>query len=443
MLDEILDEQLTKADITASNQPLFSTNMDYAAAEKARKEAIDKWKSLASEEKAKFSNDQKKFLVGQNLPNLKDPTLGPARNFMLLKNEADSRIKSQNALQLLPIDGIDFDNSVLELVESIENTEHIRELYKLRKQTTGASENAGINAQEGRRIKNCLSQGRDLYLAGKHGSLMVKPLNFFYALTAYTYAIIILNNPIRYAKGNIPGSHGMQYLPDKIQAQFGGDTAKGTFSDLVTSFPTQLVKNRNLEIVQDCVQSVVEFYRCRFGVSTGLLMSLVPEMSEYYKLITGKNSRAHPLEIANANDTRSLKWEFQIGNGEHKPPLSSVEEEFKGFSSAERHGKIVVTVPAADAHKIRACIYTDIRGKFWYIENPFFPVILPEVCVHFLITNIFASIMRYRPDEWGDVLLNEVSSGVSLIARHYFTTFERKFFILVLRSISKYTPYVE
>jgi hypothetical protein len=40
----------------------------------------------------------------------------------------------------------------------------------------------------------------------------------------------------------LPGSHGMAYLPAPIQAQFGGDTARGTFSDLVSSFPTHLVK---------------------------------------------------------------------------------------------------------------------------------------------------------------------------------------------------------
>ena len=249
-------------------------------------------------------------------------------------------------------------------------------------------------------------------------------------------------NPLRYNKGNLPGSHGMAYLPDTIQAQFGGDTARGTFSDLVTSFPTQIVKSKNLEINLDCTESLMQFYETRFSVSPGTLLSLIPEMSEYYKLTTGSNSRCFPLEIVSANDPRSLKWEFQVGDGETKPRPESIENAFSGFVTSERHGKIIVSVSASEAHKLKACIYTDLYGKFWYIDNPFFPVILPEVGVHFLISNIFSSIMRYRPDEWGNVLTNDVSSGVSLLTRHYFSTLQRKFFIVVLRSISRYIPYV-
>ena len=256
------------------------------------------------------------------------------------------------------------------------------------------------------------------------------------------YGIIILNNPLRYNKGNLPGSHGLSYLPDTIRAVFGGDTARGTFSDLVTAFPTQLVKSINLEVHLDCTASLQAFYENRFSVSLGTLLSVVPEMSEYYKLTTGSASRCFPLQIVNANDPRSLKWEFQIGNGEIRPRPESVELSFPSLDYTERHGKKIVVVPAAEAHKLTACIYTDIYGRFWYIDNPFFPVILPEVTVHFLISNMFSNIMRYRPDEWGNVLSNDVSSGVALLTRHYFSSVQRKFFVIVLRSISRYIPYV-
>ncbi|WP_409527557.1 YaaC family protein [Rhizobium sp. B209b/85] len=63
------------------------------------------------------------------------------------------------------------------------------------------------------------------------------------------------------------------------------------------------------------------------------------------------------------------------------------------------------------------------------------------MAVHFLITSTYSNIMRYRPDEWGSVLLNEVSSQISLLTRHYFSSFQRKFFVIVLRSISRYLPY--
>jgi hypothetical protein len=55
----------------------------------------------------------------------------------------------------------------------------LRDLYKIRKASVGNSANAGISAEEASKIKNCFSQGRELFLAGRNGSLMVKPLNFF------------------------------------------------------------------------------------------------------------------------------------------------------------------------------------------------------------------------------------------------------------------------
>ncbi|MFM2045265.1 MAG: hypothetical protein RLY86_3841 [Pseudomonadota bacterium] len=439
MLDAIMTDEIDRLSI--ANQPIFSKDVDYEEIVKRKNQAMEKWAQLGESERRNFRN-QEHFLEKEGVPDLKDPILLPARHYSLMVREIRSRIQSENYLQLLPLDGIDYDNSVLELAESIENAPHIQELYRLRKKTVGTSKNAGIATDEAGRLKNCLTQGRELYIAGRNGSLMVKPLNFFYALTAYSYATIILNNPLRISKGNLPQSHGMTYMPSVVKAQFGGDTARGTFSDLVTAFPTQLIKGRNLEINQDCSNSLYDFYQTRFTVSTGTLLSMVPEMAEYYKLITGRNSRSHPLEIVNANDPRMLKWEFQIGNGEHKPSPKSIEDSFSGFTVNDRHGKFVISVPATEAHKIQACIYTDIRGKFWFIENPFFPVILPEIAVHFLITNVFSCIMRYRPEEWGNVLLNEVSSGVSLLTRHYFSSFERKFFLLILRSVSKYIPYV-
>lgn len=327
------------------------------------------------------------------------------------------------------------------MAESLENIAEIRSLYKLRKATVGCSANAGISSDEAAKIKNCFSQGRELFLAGRNGSLMVKPLNFFYALTAYTYGIIILNNPLRYRKDMLPGSHGMSYLPAAIKAQFGGDSPRGTFSDLVGSFPTQLVNVSGASFNIDCSNSVIEFYNTKFDVSLGTLLSLIPEMSDYYKLTTGRDSRCFPLEVVSGNDPRSLTWEFQIGNGERRPTRDSILSAFEGFSISERFGKTIVTVPASQVSGIKALIYTDLRGKLWYIENPFFPIILPEVAVHFLITSMFSNIMRYRPDEWGSVLLNEVSSNVSLLTRHYFSSFQRKFMLLVLRSVSRYIPH--
>lgn len=438
MLEEIIQDNVQHA--RASNQPIFRVDINYDQLADERHKALAAWVNMSSADKAKYANQQD-YEEKNSVINLKDPDLIPAKNLSILRKEVTERINSRIIFQLLPIDTLDFDDSLIELSESVENIENIRDLYKIRKITTGNTKNAGISADEAARIKNCFSQGRELFLSGRNGSLMVKPLNFFYSLTAYTYGVIILNNPLRYRKDMLPGSHGMSYLPDVVQAQFGGDSPRGTFSDLVTAFPTHLVKTPNVEFNIDCTESVIEFYQNRYSVSLGTLLSMVPEMNDYYRLTTGRNSRCFPLEIVNANDPRSLAWEFHIGDGEIRPSIDSIDRDFKDFARLDRHGKYIVTVPAAKSSKIKATIYTDIRGKLWYIDNPFFPIIMPEIGTHFLISSMFSNIMRYRPDEWGSVLLNEVNSDISLLTRHYFSTFQKKFLLLTLRAITKYIPY--
>ncbi|WP_336978482.1 YaaC family protein [Altererythrobacter fulvus] len=438
MLEEIAHDKLSR--VAAANQPMFATEPDYDALQRKKAEILEDWKELSATDKSAY-RDLGEFEKRKGLPDLKDPELIPAKNTSLVLREVKRRVEREDPLSLLAIEPLDFEDASLELAESLENVNELRELYKLRKVSVGNSSNAGITAEEASRLKNCFSQGRELFIAGRNGSLMVKPLNFFYALTAYTYGIIILNNPLRYRKDMLPGSHGMSYLPTTIQAQFGGDSARGTFSDLVGSFPTHLVKVPGISFNIDCSKSVMEFYNTKFDVSLGTLLSLIPEMSDYFKLTTGKQSRCFPLEIVNANDIRSVTWEFQIGNGEVRPNAALVEQAFDGFEVGEKHGKTIVTVPAARAERINAMIYTDLRGNLWFIENPFYPIILPEVAVHFLITSMFSNIMRYRPDEWGSVLLNEVSSNISLLTRHYFSSFQRKFLPLILRSTSRYLPY--
>lgn len=438
MLEEIVSD--TMLHVRASNQPIFSTEYDFDAMVAEKAKAVESWAAFGSDEKAAYGS-LRNYEVHLGIRDLKDEVLIPSRNTSILQKEIKARIDREDPLNLIGIEPLDFDDAMIELAESLENVAELRDLYRLRKATVGNSKNAGISAEEALKIKNCFSQGRELFLAGKNGSLMVKPLNFFYALTAYAYGIIILNNPLRYRKDMLPGSHGMGYLPAPIQAQFGGDSPRGTFSDLVGAFPTHLIKQPGLSFNIDCAQSVMEFYENRFDVSLGTLLSLVPEMSDYFKLTTGRPSRCYPLEIVNANDLRSLTWEFQIGNGETRPSKQSIENAFNGFVISERHGKTIVTVQAANASRMKAMIYTDLRGNLWFIENPFFPVVLPEVATHFLITSIFSNIMRYRPDEWGSVLLNEVSSNISLLARHYFSSFQRKFMLLILRSSSRYIPY--
>lgn len=440
MLDNILTD--TVQTLPAENQPVFNLDFDFDGEQKRHLLAVEKWKHLSPADRNAHSDKIDLFIKSEGIHDLRDPALIPAKNWSIVQREIEARVREQNILELLPVSELHFEQSLLEIVENIENTEHVRSLYKLRKRTTGSTKNAGITAQEAIRIKNCLRQGRELYLSGKGGSLMVKPLNFFYSLTAYAYAVIILNNPLRYSLDNLPGSHGLNYLPTDAKAQFGGDMPRGTFSDLFTSFPTFTIKNRNLEFIQDNSESLFHFYKNRFTTSTGTLLSMVPEIREYYKLVTGRHSRTYPLEVSLGKAHRSVVWEFQIGDGEIRPSLSEIQKAFDTFTISERFGKVVVEIPASSAHKMKASIYTDAKGDFWYIENPFFPLILPEECVHFILTNAFSNIMRYSPDNWGSILFNEGNSDVSLITRKYLSAFENKFPVLALRSISRFFPYV-
>lgn len=440
MIDRILDDDVQIID--AENQPVFDNSFDYDAEQSKHAARVEEWKRLTDEERGRFDAGLQNYLSANGVRDLRDPDLLPSKHWAILRKEVEARGREQNILELLPISELHFEQALLEIVENLENTEHVKDLYKLRKRTVGSSKNAGIKVEEAVRIKNCLRQGRELYLSGKSGSLMVKPLNFFYSLTAYAYGIIILNNPIRYTLDNLPGSHGLNYLPTHAKAQFGGDMPRGTFSDLFTAYPTTTIKSKNLEIVQDNSESVYTFYKRRVTTSIGTLLSMVPEIREYYKLVTGKNSRTHPLEISFGRASRSVVWEFQIGDGEVRPDPTQIQSAFAGLSISERYGKVIVEVPASSAHKIKATIFTDAKGSFWFVENPFHPIVLPEECLHFILTNAFSNIMRYSPDNWGSILFNEGSSDISLITRKYLSAFENKFPVLTLRSISRFFPYV-
>jgi len=216
----------------------------------------------------------------------------------------------------------------------------------------------------------------------------------------------------------------------------------GTFSDLFVAFPTFNIRNRRVDIFQDNEESILALFRTRITVGCGTLLSMVPEIRDHFKLVTGRCSRTYPLEISTASDPRSVRWDFQLGDGESRPSPGDVANSFPGFPITERYGKVIITVPAAESYKIRATIYTDIRGRFWYVENPFFPIIMPEICLHFLLTNVFSNVMRYSPDHWGEVLLNQVKSDISLITRKYLSAYENKCPVLLLRAISRFYPFV-
>lgn len=439
-IETILKDQVGR--VEAENRPPFESTFDYSSFVQRRDEALAEWKEIGKAGQTAYRNDLKRFYDEKSLLPTDDQAVTNGKNLYLLNNEIAARVGSKSNLDLISLDELSYPGPAIELLENTENIDHIRDLYRLRKRTTGSEKNSGITADEARRLKNCLRQGRELYLSSRGGSLMVKPLTLFYSLTAYAYAVVILNNPIRFKLDNLPGSHGMNYLPDSIEAQFGGDMPHGTFSDLLTSFPTNAVRARDVDYSQSSLNSMLAFYKNRFTVSTGTFLSMIPEIRDYYKITTGRDSRTHPLEINIITERRSTFWELQIGDGITRPPASDIQQAFSGFKVSERHGKTIVAIPTAEEHLAQATIFSDIRGRLWYVENPFFPVVLPELCVHFLLTSMFSNLMRYSPDHWGEVLLNQVNTNVSLIISKYLSSFESKMPVLLLRSFSKFYPIV-
>ncbi|WP_081618537.1 YaaC family protein [Methyloversatilis universalis] len=439
-IEEILTDKVELTE--ARNKPQFESNFDYKSFLSARDAALEEWKAMGKDGQKIYSGEIKRLYQERALLPEETPEFTNGKNLYLLKNEVNERVGTKSPIDIILLDELSYPEPAIELLENTENTEHIRDLYRLRKKTTGNGRNAGISTDEARRLKNCMRQGRELYLSSRGGPLMVKPLTLFYSLTAYAYSIVILNNPIRFKLDNLPGSHGMNYLPEHVKAQFGGDMPLGTFSDLLVSFPTNSIRAREVDFSQSSIPSIIAFYKTRHTVSTGTLLSMVPEIRDYYKITTGRESRTHPLEISTVTDRRTTSWELQIGDGISKPPLADIQQSFPSFRISERHGKVIVTIPTAEEHVSQATIYSDIRGRLWYIENPFFPVILPEICTHFLLTSMLSNLMRYSPDHWGEILLNQVNTNISLIISKYISTFELKMPILVLRSISKFHPIV-
>lgn len=425
-----------------NNNEILRTDYSYEDELEKKASVAKEWAGLDAAGKQGYSNKIERFFAARGVIDVSSGEYVGVKYYSLVRNEVSARIERPDALQVLPISELHFEQALLELVENMENTSHIKSLYKARKLTVGGSKNAGINDEEASKLRNCLRQGRELYISGKHGSLLVKPLNFFYSMTAYAYAIIILNSPIRFKAASLPGSHGIEYIPDGFKVAFGGDKPHGTFSELVFSSPTIHVRNKNFAIVQDNTETLLAYFKKRHTVSIGCLLGMIPEIREYYRLINGSPGFTHPMDISLGSDPRNVKWEVMIGDGTVMPPQDEVERDFPGMKITSRHGKVVVEVPPAESHKIRAMIFVGVDGEFWYVQNPFHPVVLPEICIHFMLTSSFSNIMRYSPDHWGDILLNERSSDVSLMTRKYLSAFENKLPVLVLRSVSKFYPYI-
>lgn len=425
----------------SSHSDFIEFDASYEKCEKRKEELENKWKELPKEEKEKTTF--KSFMTrGMEGFTLTDRML----NFKRLNEEVKARRIADHPARFLGIDTLDCNKHLLDLLEGYENISAIKNLYKDLNKTLSSTKNAGIDSDEARNIKYCLRQGRELYHAGNLGSYVVKPLNYFYSITAYSYAIILLSSPLRFKLSSIPNSHGIDHKLDYAKISFGGGIKKGTFSELFTAFPVEFFKfedraNEYIDITLDRSQSIKNFWGHSWKTSLFALFSMIPEMRDIYSEYDNL-SLVHPLEIKYTHRQRRHGYEFIIGDGLKTPDISQIEKSFPHCEMEDAGGKKKLFVESEKMPFIPITIYTDIYGKLWYVNNKFELINMPEICLHFLIISALSNVMRYQPEVWGAILNNDLDARLSTLIRYYLTIYEQKFPFLVLRSISNYYPII-
>lgn len=134
-IEAILQDQVSHA--AAQNRPPFASSFDYSAFQQARDAALQEWKGLGREGQARYKSDLRTFYKEKSLLPEENQEFANAKNFFLLNKEVAARIGSKSNLDLIIINDLNYPAPAVELLENAENSDHIRDLYKVRKRTTG------------------------------------------------------------------------------------------------------------------------------------------------------------------------------------------------------------------------------------------------------------------------------------------------------------------
>lgn len=265
------------------------------------RQGIAQFEALENKEKGKFKG-QEDFLkktIGIELTPLN-------RNYRLLREEIDERLKNPVKPELFPIDLLIQGNDIFDLLASIENEDYIKGLCKRKKRRA----KNGINTTESSNLVDCIRQGRSLLLAGSNADLIAKPLIDFYAASAYAYAIIVINSPIRKSIDNLKGSHGHTYNHAKGTVSFGGDIPSGTFLDLLCALPVAQVVSRDINIHYSVLSSCDFAQNHNVNLSLPVLLSMVPELAETYSRYDDKHKLVHELNVDTSIVNRAVTYNF-------------------------------------------------------------------------------------------------------------------------------------
>ena len=359
------------------------------------------------------------------------------KNYQKLIAETSERVNDQAQPETLVIDNFVDNKTIIDLLASIENEEYIKALYKKKKLKVSS----GINTQDANLLLECLRQGRSLLEAGQKADILAKPLIDFYAATAFAYALIVINSPLHKSINSLKGSHGHAYNHLNGTVDFGGDIPSGTFLDLLCAFPVAQIHTGNVDIKYSILDSVNFVQNNSISLSLLTLLSMVPELTGYYKQVDKEHTSVHKLNIDTSIINSKIQYNFYIGDGISKP---NKEKICKCFNTNEEHikddqGGYKVSIEADEVSSISPIIYRDVRGNLWYVESPIDGLYLPEICLHFLIISALCNIMRYSPHEWSMILNNKVSPQFSLLINRYISVFETKYPMILVNHLTDYS----
>lgn len=356
--------------------------------------------------------------------------------YMKLIEEINSRLASTACVERLPIDLLIQKDAVLDLLASLENENYIKEIYRTKKHKV----RDGLNTTEAIYLMDCIKQGRSLFHAGSCADMIAKPLIDFYAACAYAYAIIVINSPLHKSINTLKGSHGHTYNHTSGTIEFGGNVPSGTFLDLLCALPVVQICNYSINIKYSLLPSIDLVQRNSIKLSLPVLLSMVPELNEYYTQIDKSHHLVHKLSIDTGIVNSKATYNFYVGDGINKPDKKKIEIDFHTTNIIENQGSYRIAISAEDISRIMPCIYQDLRGQLWYVEAPIDGLVLPELCLHFLIISALCNIMRYSPHEWSNILSNKISSQYSLLISKYLRLFELKYPMLVAEHVTNFAP---
>lgn len=357
-------------------------------------------------------------------------------NYRKMMEEITERLKSPATMETLPIDTVFQSDLIFNLLISLENEDHIKEVYKTKKLRV----HKGLNTSEASVILQCFRQGRSLLQAGVKADLLAKPLIDFYAACAYAYAIIVINSPLHKSIDSLKGSHGHTYNHLDKTIDFGGNIPSGTFLDLLAALPVAHIAKNNIQINYSLVDSIDFIQSHSTKLSLDTLLSMVPELRDSYRRIDSDHKCTHKLRVDVEVVSGQINYNFYIGDGIDRPDRSKIEKCFKPSSISENQGSYKIVIPQQNMANIMPTIYQDVKGQLWYIESPVDGMVLPEFCLHYLTMSALCNIMRYSPHAWSDIISNKISSKYSLLISEYIHLFELKFPILVVQHITNYLP---